>query len=111
MKYPIPFIRACLTVVLASLAIAAHGQAAATALTIDARAASHPFPHFWEEMFGSGRESLALRANYLDDLKDVHDHVGLRYVRFHAILLDDVGVYDEDENGKPEYNFTYVDQI
>jgi len=33
------------------------------------------------------------------------------YVRFHAIFHDEVGVYDEDANGKPVYNFSYVDQI
>ena len=52
-----------------------------------------------------------MRENYLGDLKEVHDKVGMRYVRFHAILLDDVGVYDEDKNGQAIYNFTYVDQI
>jgi xylan 1,4-beta-xylosidase len=34
-----------------------------------------------------------------------------KYVRFHAILHDEVGVYDEDPSGKPIYNFSYVDQI
>lgn len=111
MKYPKGFVRTCLAALSASLSIAAFGQGTPVALTIDANAPSHPLPHFWDETFGSGRASLALRANYLDDLKDVHDHVGLRYVRFHAILLDDVGVYDEDEKGNPVYNFTYVDQI
>jgi xylan 1,4-beta-xylosidase len=31
--------------------------------------------------------------------------------RFHNILHDEVGVYDEDEQGNPIYNFSYVDQI
>src|SRR5258706_9400648 len=34
-----------------------------------------------------------------------------RYVRFHAIFHDEVGVYDEDSQGAPVYNFSYVDQI
>ena len=34
-----------------------------------------------------------------------------RYVRFHNILHDELGVYDEDEQGRPIYNFSYVDQI
>jgi xylan 1,4-beta-xylosidase len=80
-------------------------------IEIDANAAGHPFPHFWEQTFGSGRAILALRENYCQDLKAVHDQVGMRYVRFHAILHDEVGVYDEDESGKAVYNFTYVDQI
>jgi xylan 1,4-beta-xylosidase len=80
-------------------------------VTVDAKAAAHPFPHFWEETFGSGRAILALRDNYRKDLADVHDQAGMRYVRFHAILHDEVGVYDEDDQGNPIYNFTYVDQI
>lgn len=36
---------------------------------------------------------------------------GFRYVRGHAILHDELEVYDEDEHGNPVYNFTYVDQI
>jgi xylan 1,4-beta-xylosidase len=96
---------------LVSLSFTALAQPAPTTATIDANAPSHPFPHFWEHFFGSGRAVLALRANYLDDLKAVHDNIGMRYVRFHAILLDDVGVYKVDEQGNPEYNFTYVDEI
>jgi len=101
-------------VILAAVAIAAgalNGQNATQEIAVDARASGHPFPHFWEETFGSGRAILALRENYRRDLKEVHDSVGMRYVRFHAILHDEVGVYDEDEAGKPVYNFTYVDQI
>jgi xylan 1,4-beta-xylosidase len=52
-----------------------------------------------------------LRESYRKDLSEVHDHVGMRYVRFHAILHDEVGIYDEDEHGQPVYNFSYVDQI
>jgi xylan 1,4-beta-xylosidase len=89
----------------------AQAQSAPTEIAIDAHAPAHPFSHFWDQMFGSGRAILALRANYLDDLKEVHDHIGMRYVRFHAIFHDEVGLYDEDKNGDPVFNFTYVDQI
>lgn len=78
---------------------------------VDAHAAATPLPHFWESMFGSGRAILSLREGYRKDLTLVHDQVGMRYVRFHAILHDEVGVYDEDDKGQPVYNFSYVDQI
>lgn len=80
-------------------------------LEIDAKAATTPFPHFWEEMFGSGRAILSLRESYREDLRAVKKVTGFRYVRFHAILHDEVGVYNEDEHGNPVYNFAYVDQI
>jgi xylan 1,4-beta-xylosidase len=79
-------------------------------LVIDASAPAHPFPHFWEHMFGSGRASLSLRDSYRQDLRQVKQITELEFVRFHAIFLDDMGVYDEDSAGHPIYNFSYVDQ-
>jgi xylan 1,4-beta-xylosidase len=88
-------------------------QEAATheVVTIDVRAQQHPFPHFWETMFGSGRAILSLRQSYRDDLRATKRITGFEYVRFHAIFHDEVGVYSEDSNGSPILNFSYVDQI
>ncbi len=80
-------------------------------ITIDANAPARPFPHYWEQMFGSGRAILSLRDSYRRDLKAVRQITDFQYIRFHGILLDDVGVYDEDRHGQPVYNFSYVDQI
>jgi len=80
-------------------------------ITIDATAPAHPFPHYWEQMFGSGRAVLSLRESYRRDLRAVHQITDFQYVRFHGILDDDVGVYDEDKQGRPIYDFSYVDQI
>jgi xylan 1,4-beta-xylosidase len=98
-------------IVLAMFSVPLLAQAPAETITIDADAPAHPFPHFWEQMFGSGRASLSLRESYRLDLRQVHEITGFRYVRFHAILDDDVGVYGEDKQGNPTYNFSYVDQI
>ena len=78
---------------------------------IDAQAQTTPFPHFWEQMFGSGRAILSLRQSYRDDMRAVKQVSDFKYVRFHAIFHDEVGVYNEDEHGNPVYNFAYVDQI
>ena len=80
-------------------------------IRIDAGAAAAPFPHFWEQMFGPGRAILSLRESYRNDLRAVKSATGLKYVRFHAILQDELGVYNEDEHGNPVYNFNYVDQV
>jgi len=88
----------------------AFGQATET-VTIDANAPSTPFPHFWEQMFGSGRAVLSMRESYRNDLREVKQATGFKYVRFHAIFHDELGVYDEDAEGKPVYNFSYIDQI
>jgi len=62
-------------------------------------------------MFGSGRANLVLRERYLGDLREVKKVTAFQYDRFHAIFLDDNGVYTEDEAGHSVYNFSYVDQI
>src|SRR5260370_14452462 len=80
-------------------------------INIDASAPSHPFQHFWEKMFGSGRAILTLREGYRNDLRAVKEITGFEYVRFHAIFHDETGIYDEDEHGVSVYNFAYIDQI
>jgi xylan 1,4-beta-xylosidase len=86
-------------------------QAASAVITIDATAPAHAFPHYWEQMFGSGRAILSLREDYRRDVHDVKQVTEFRYVRFHDILDDDIGLYDEDTNGTMLLNFSYVDAI
>ncbi|HEV2436373.1 MAG TPA: hypothetical protein VG077_10275 [Verrucomicrobiae bacterium] len=76
-------------------------------IVVEASAHSTPFPHFWEEMFGSGRAILSLRSSYRGDLRAVKQVTGFQYVRFHGILLDEVGVYQLNKQHQPDYNFTY----
>jgi xylan 1,4-beta-xylosidase len=89
---------------------AAQGSQSET-VVVDAQAPAQPFPHYWERMFGSGRAILSLRESYRRDLRTVKEATGFEYIRFHAIFHDEVGVYDEDPQGRPVYNFSYVDQI
>ncbi len=80
-------------------------------LHIDARHSIGAFPHYWEEIVGSGRAVLALRADYQQDLRLVHSSTGINSVRFHGIFDDDVGVARPTLRGDVAYNFQYVDQI
>ena len=84
---------------------------ASDSLVIDATAPRHPLPHFWEKIFGSGRAILSLRESYREDLRSVKQITDFSYVRFHAIFHDEVGIYSEDDQGRPVYNFSYIDQI
>jgi xylan 1,4-beta-xylosidase len=93
------------------------------ALHVDAQAATTPFPHFWEKTFGSGRAILSLRESYRNDLRTVKEATGFESLRFHGILMDEVGLYDPDRVTKnpglsaetahdaSPYNFFYIDQI
>ena len=87
------------------------GEPPVETIEINAQAPAHPFPHFWEQMFGSGRAILSLRESYRNDLRSVKQATGFGFLRFHGIFDDDVGLYNEDAQGRPIYNFSYVDQI
>ena len=89
----------------------AEPSESSTVVAIDAQAPARAFPHYWEQMFGSGRAILSLRQSYRHDIRAVRRATGFEYVRFHGIFDDDVGVYGEDAQGRPVYNFSYVDQI
>lgn len=93
-----------------SVKVAPQSASLSETIVVDPSAPAHPFPHYWEQMFGSGRAILSLRESYRRDLQEVKRATDLKYVRFHAILHDEVGVYDEDARGNPVYNFSYVDQ-
>jgi xylan 1,4-beta-xylosidase len=96
---------------------------AAEPIHVDAAATTTPFPHFWEQTFGSGRAILSLRESYRNDLRTVKQATDFQQIRFHGILMDEVGIYDpnrvvknpglaaEAAHDASTYNFTYVDQI
>ena len=54
-----------------SAAANAAQPAQAETIHVDLSASAHPFPHFWEQMFGSGRAILTLRDSYRQDLREV----------------------------------------
>jgi xylan 1,4-beta-xylosidase len=91
--------------------LAAQTTSRPNTIMVDVKAPSHPFPHFWENMFGSGRAILSLRDSYRSDLRAVKQITDFNYIRFHGIFNDEVGIYSEDAQGQPVYNFSYVDQI
>ncbi len=112
--------------VLAAFALpgsALHTALAQERLSVDAGAATTPFPHFWEQTFGSGRAILSLRDSYRQDLATVKAATDFKAVRFHGILMDEVGLYDPERmtknpglaaqaaNDASVYNFSYIDQI
>ena len=65
----------------------------------------------FNECVGAGRANEGLRADWQQQLAYVKKECGFRYIRFHGLLTDDMGVYKEDRNGKPEYNYMYVDAL
>ena len=76
----------------------------------DLRSQGEDFPHFWEHTVGSGRATLALRADWQAQMRRAHDELGFRHVRFHGLLDDDMGTLI-DQDDQPLYSFFNADQI
>ncbi|MCD7817730.1 MAG: hypothetical protein LUH07_01575 [Lachnospiraceae bacterium] len=47
----------------------------------------------WQYCVGSGHAAMALRTDYAAQLKRVHEELGIKYVRFHGILNDDMEIF------------------
>lgn len=59
---------------------------------------------------GAGRANEGLRADWQEQLSLLKKDCGFKYIRFHGLLSDDMGVCLE-ENGKIVYNFQYIDKL
>lgn len=66
---------------------------------------------FPQLVVGAGRAAEGLRADWQRDLSIVRRECGFEYVRFHGLLQDELGVYSEDRQGRPVYNFQYIDAV
>ncbi|WP_197051876.1 GH39 family glycosyl hydrolase [Sphingomonas sp. 35-24ZXX] len=62
-------------------------------VTIHAREVVGTLAHVWEESAGSDRAAITLRERWRQDLDRWVKEVGLKRVRFHGILNDELGVY------------------
>src|SRR5260370_25926896 len=90
-------------VAIASFALTAAGSAQTSApvnVTVDARAATTPFPHFWEQIFGSCQPILSLRQSFRDDLRTVKHVPAFDAVVFHGTFLCDLGLCDRTATTK-----------
>ena len=75
-------------------------------IDISSKSADH-FEFWWNKCVGSGHASLALREDWQDKIKYIHDEIGVTSVRMHGILDDDVGIV----NGINDYSFVNLDKI
>ena len=80
-------------------------------MNIDFSMAKGPLNTMFRECVGAGRANEGLRADWQQQLAYVKKECGFKYIRMHGLLTDDMGVYKEDKNGKPEYNYMYIDVL
>jgi xylan 1,4-beta-xylosidase len=80
-------------------------------ITADLGRVEGPNTRMAEFCVGAGRANEGLRADWQRQLTRVRQELGFRYIRFHGLFCDDMGVYFEDKAGRPIYNWQYIDEL
>ena len=79
-------------------------------ITVDVDGPTTPRNRMAEFSVGSDYPGTLIREDSLSQLRTVSDELGFRYIRFHDIFHDDMGVYREVD-GRPVYDFTRIDHL
>ena len=87
------------------------GHGADRVITADLQQVKGPRSMVWQDCVGAGRVAEGLRAGWRQQLEDCHRELGFKYLRMHGLLQDELGVYAEGADGKPRYNWQYIDDV
>lgn len=87
--------------------------------TLDYNGETRAVSKHWQFCVGSGHAALAHRCDYMEQLKIVHDELGIERVRFHGVFDDDMHVCEKLSDHLPAvsrnktklYNFHQVASI
>ncbi|GAA0712152.1 hypothetical protein GCM10008904_25070 [Paraclostridium ghonii] len=66
--------------------------------------------HTWKEVTAIGKLKEVLFAEVQKQLKIAKEDIGFKYVKFHGLLEDELGVYKINDKGEEIYNFSYIDK-
>jgi xylan 1,4-beta-xylosidase len=80
-------------------------------INVDFNNTSGKLNTMFKECIGAGRANEGLRADWQQQLAIVKKECDFKYIRMHGLLTDDMGVYKEDSQGNPQYNFQYIDVL
>jgi xylan 1,4-beta-xylosidase len=80
-------------------------------ITADLQQVKGPLNTMFKQCVGAGRANEGLRADWQRQLAYAHKECGFNYIRMHGLFCDDMGVYRENKQGIPEYNWQYIDEL
>jgi len=80
-------------------------------ISLDFNKTKGAFNTMFKECIGAGRANEGLRADWQQQLAMVKNECDFKYIRMHGLLCDDMGVYKEDKEGNPLYNYMYIDVL
>ncbi|MDO4173354.1 MAG: helix-turn-helix domain-containing protein, partial [Eubacteriales bacterium] len=65
----------------------------------------------WRRILNIGYARDGLMAPIQQQIERAQREIGFEFIRFHGILDEDMHIYREDEQGRPEFCFSYVDLL
>lgn len=68
-------------------------------------------PDTWNRIMSVGWAKEAMLAPIQEQILRAAQDLGFRMIRFHGIFDYDMYIYNEDSQGRPFYNFTYLDTL
>ncbi|HET7625532.1 MAG TPA: glycoside hydrolase [Verrucomicrobiae bacterium] len=80
-------------------------------ISADLKQIKGPRSMAWQDCVGAGRVAEGLRDSWRRQLEECHREIGFKFIRMHGLLQDELGVYSEDKNGAPIYNWQYIDDV
>ena len=104
-------IKKALLLTLCTSSLALFAGSASRVIDADFSKDKGPTNRMYNFCVGAGRANEGLRADWQRQLKEVRAECGFRYIRFHGLFCDDMGVYQQDNSGRPIYNWQYVDEL
>jgi xylan 1,4-beta-xylosidase len=96
---------------LSNLLLRAEPEPLVRVIDADLSKTGGPVSRMYNFCVGAGRANEGLRADWQRQLRQARADCGFRYIRFHGLFCDDMGVYQEDKQGHPIYNWQYVDEL
>ena len=84
-------------------------------ISVDASKGTSALNKFWENCIGSDHFYTVINTAYGGNIRSAYalakTQLGMKSVRAHGMLDDDVGIYKEDASGNPVYNWKNYDTI
>ncbi len=114
LRFPPGLIALCASLLVSNLQAEPSAEATAPerrVIAADLGAVRGPTSRMYNFCVGAGRANEGLRADWQRQLRRVREECGFRHIRFHGLFSDDMGVYREDREGRPVYNWQYVDEL
>jgi xylan 1,4-beta-xylosidase len=106
-----PPVAICVAICVALTTAPARVRASDRIISADLHQIKGPLNTMFKACVGAGRANEGLRADWQRQLTYVHEQCGFTYLRMHGLLGDDMGVYREDKQGRPDYNWQYIDEL